>query len=145
MYAERVLPTVGLIQARLNSDTQIRISNTKLKLVLHELSFCFRKTEDNRRVVCEKPEAIAARAHYLRAVRKYRELDFQIVYIDETWINQDHCRSLAWYPKWSVVDSIIKDKKLEKLNYQISHLVKGNGSSFYMQVVTDKDFFLDVH
>jgi hypothetical protein len=51
--------------------------------------------------VIERHKSIIARARFLRDIRRYRSLGYHIVYVDETWVNQNHCRSLAWYPKLS--------------------------------------------
>ncbi len=116
MYGERVLPTIPLIQARL-AHTNIKISNSTLRLVLHEIGYVFRKTEDNRKIVAERPEGVAARARFLCEIRKYRAAGFQVVYVDETWVNQYACRNLAWYPKLSSLLALLKrnDVGFEKL------------------------------
>ena len=33
-----------------------------------------------------------------------------VVYLDETWVNQYACRSLAWYPKLSLIYEFMKEK-----------------------------------
>ena len=39
---------------------------------------------------------MAARAGYLRKIRKYREQGYDCVYTDETWINTDHHHKYEW-------------------------------------------------
>ena len=112
LYGERVLPTVPVIQARLKANTDIMISNDKLRLILHELNYVFRKTQDNRRIAVERPEATVARARFLREIKKYREQGYQIVYVDETWVNQYHCRSLAWYPSFKELEELMKSPEV---------------------------------
>ena len=72
--------------------------------MLHTIGYVFRKTEDNRKIVTERPEGLAARARFLRDIKRYRDDGCQIVYLDETWVNQNHCRSRAWFPS----DNLLK-------------------------------------
>ena len=44
----------------------------------------------------ERQDVIDARAHYLRMMKKYREQGCNIVWLDETWINQGHVRNYEW-------------------------------------------------
>ena len=76
MYGSKILPTVPLIQARLRETTDINVSNEHLRLVLHKLNYCFRKTQDNRRIAVERSEAVGAQARFLREVRLYRSLEY---------------------------------------------------------------------
>ena len=108
MYAIKQLPTIPLIQAKLRETTDIHISNNRLRLALHKLKYCFRRTPDNRRIAVERPEAVAARALFLREVRNYRNLEYQIVYLDETWVSQHHCKSLAWYPTRQELEQVMQ-------------------------------------
>ena len=62
MYAERVLPTIKLIQNRLRAETDIDVADSTLCRILHRMHYGYRKTHDNRLVACEKPEAVQARA-----------------------------------------------------------------------------------
>ena len=68
LYSQKRLPTIRIIQDEIKE--QVTISNTKLKSVLKQLGFCWRRTEDNRRVAIERPESVAARAGFLREIRK---------------------------------------------------------------------------
>ena len=69
-YAEKKLPTVPSMQAKLLESTDIRVSNETLRVTLHRLNYCFRKTTDNRRIIIERPEARAARARYVLKNKK---------------------------------------------------------------------------
>ena len=111
LYSQKRLPTIRIIQDEIKE--QVTISNTKLKSVLKQLGFCWRRTEDNRRVAIERPESVAARAGFLREIRKFRQLGYQIVYTDETWVNQNHHQSYAWYPKLNLLDELFSHDHLE--------------------------------
>jgi hypothetical protein len=35
---------------------------------------------------------------YLRKIKSFREAGYDIVYMDETWVNQNHCTDYMWLP-----------------------------------------------
>jgi hypothetical protein len=38
-------------------------------------------------------------SNYLRKIKSFREAGYDIVYLDETWVNQYHCRDyICWLP-----------------------------------------------
>ena len=47
----------------------------------------------------ENPQIISDRCYFLRTIREYRRAGFQIVYSDETWVNQNHKPEFGWFPK----------------------------------------------
>ena len=51
---------------------------------------------DVKYIVCELPHLTAARSKYLRLVREKREEGYDIVYLDETWINANHTKEYEW-------------------------------------------------
>ena len=34
------------------------------------------------------------------------------MYVDETWVNQNHCRSLAWYPSYEELERLLRQKEV---------------------------------
>ena len=38
------------------------------------------------------------RCNYLRKINSFREAGYDIVYMDETWVNQNHCTDYMWLP-----------------------------------------------
>ena len=38
------------------------------------------------------------RCNYRRKIKKLREAGYDIVYMDETWVNQHHCAYYMWLP-----------------------------------------------
>ena len=115
-YAEKVLRTATMIMDKIS--TEIDISMFVLYSTLKELGFCWRRTGDDRRVAIERAETVAARCQYLRNIDRARRAGQAIIYLDETWVNQNHCRGFAWLPslKDLGIDADIKlVKKLPKI------------------------------
>ncbi|CAC5422960.1 unnamed protein product [Mytilus coruscus] len=61
-----------------------------------------------RRHVVERDEVVALRHQYLRQVRKYRQQERHIVYLDETWLNSNHVVKGDWLDKSSTSMSVIE-------------------------------------
>ena len=56
------------------------------------------KIGDNRRVLYDQVSIINYRCNYLRKIKSFREAGYDIVYLDETWVNQNHCTDYMWLP-----------------------------------------------
>ena len=56
------------------------------------------KKGDNRRVLYDQVSVINDRCNYLRKIKSFREVGYDIVYMDETWVNQNHCTDYMWLP-----------------------------------------------
>lgn len=90
MYNRKIAPTVSKIQKEIE-DT-IKISKSTLTLTLLDLGYKYKKSRDNRRLLYDQRSVINDRCNYmyLRKIRKFRENGYEIVYLDETWVNQNH-------------------------------------------------------
>jgi hypothetical protein len=86
MYNRKIAPTVSKIKKEIE-DT-IKISKSTLTLTLLDLGYKYKKCCDNRRLLYDQRSVINDRCNYLRKIRKFREVGYEIVYLDETWVNQ---------------------------------------------------------
>ena len=70
---------------------------SRLHKLLKKMGFCF-KFRGKERLIYERSDIIAWRERYLRAIKKFRENnpDKDIVYTDETWLNQGHRTKKEW-------------------------------------------------
>ncbi|CAC5417917.1 unnamed protein product [Mytilus coruscus] len=71
-------------------EKDINASLSTVVRTVKSLGFRFSKKGSGRRHVVERDEIVALRHHYLRQVRKYRQQERHIVYLDETWLNSNH-------------------------------------------------------
>jgi hypothetical protein len=55
------------------------------------------------------PAIINDRCNYLRKIKSFREAGYDIVYMDETWVNQTHCTDYMWLPNDGLHLSLIID------------------------------------
>ena len=86
MYNKKIAPTVSKIKKEIE-DT-IKTSKSTLTLTLLDLGYKYKKSGDNRKLLYDQRSVINDRCNYLRTIRKFREDGYEIVYLDETWVNQ---------------------------------------------------------
>ncbi|CAG2214270.1 unnamed protein product [Mytilus edulis] len=78
------------------------------KLELRSRVLRFSKKGSGRRHVVERDDVVALRHHYLRQIRKYRQQERHIVYLDETWLNSNHVVKGDWLDEPSTSMSVFE-------------------------------------
>ena len=121
MYGQKIAPTVSKIQTQVQ-DT-IRVSKTTLAITLLDMGYTYRKRGDNRPIFNNTISITNDRINYLRKIKQYRDAGFQIVYLDETWVNKNHC------------SDYICGCQLMTPARRTYLVVKANGSLYYMLVL----------
>ena len=79
------------ILKELKEKTDFPYGRSHLHKLLKKMGFSF-KFRGKERLIYERSDITAWRERYLRAIKKFRENnpDKDIVYTDETWLNQGH-------------------------------------------------------
>ena len=97
MYQRGEHVTLDTLLTRVVENVQVNLSRSSLRKVLLRNGYRFRKV-DRRRILMEKPAVVAARARFLRAMKRVRseESHRPIIYLDETWFNQHDYQEKAW-------------------------------------------------
>ena len=96
-YADRTLPTLTMLVDALQTEVDgFNLGRSTVWKILKEIGFRYRASEENRKFVYERTDIVAQRHKYLRMIRKYRALGYDVVYVDETWLNQNHTKSHRW-------------------------------------------------
>lgn len=91
--------TLNILHAELKDDLpSFPYSRVTLWRILKQEGFKFKK-RGNRLYILERPEIVHWRSKYIRAILAMRAAGKQIVYTDETWVNQGYTTSHAWYDK----------------------------------------------
>jgi transposase len=104
MFDEKETVTLRKLKIWLKTNNGIDVSKSTLWRTVRSCGFTFRKYSGGRNIICEKPHLVAMRSKYLREVREIREECYDIVYLDETWINAHHTNE----KEWQAVDGSIK-------------------------------------
>ena len=90
-------PTLDKILKELKEKMDFEYGRSCLHKLLKKMGFSF-KFRGKERLIYERSDIIAWRERYLRAIKKFREnnTDKDIVYTDETWLNQGHRTKKEW-------------------------------------------------
>ena len=96
MFSANKLVTLRKLKKWLQEHNDIHISKTALWKIVRSVGFTFRKSTSGRNVLCEKPDLVSARSRYLREVRERRQEGYDIVYLDESWVNAHHTNQKEW-------------------------------------------------
>ena len=73
----------------------------------------------------ERKEICDSRSHYLRTVKDFRRRGYRIVYLDETWINKNHCLTKSWLPSCDINNII---NIVENKNMKLPNIRSGKGT-----------------
>jgi len=69
-----------------------------MKRLLKELKCSYKKCNDERKFRMERNDIVALRCKFLRTICTLRKNNDRspVVYLDETWVNQNHSRTRIW-------------------------------------------------
>ena len=97
------------------AQKSIDINVQRLSYELKKLGFAWKKVGENRKKFVCRGDVTDARATYLRTVKAFRNNGYQIVYLDETFVNKNHCSSHAWLPDVDCNDilTLVKNRDIE--------------------------------
>lgn len=94
-YARHEIPTVETIYREMQNTLSYPGSKTTLRRVLKKIGFTYARV-DGRKCLMERDDVTHARIVFLNEMRKIKNEDKNIVYLDETWINQNYTVSKCW-------------------------------------------------
>ncbi|XP_050294327.1 uncharacterized protein LOC126734670 [Anthonomus grandis grandis] len=92
----KMVPTVNKLLIKLREIMNFPYSRETLRKLLKANGFYFRKCQNKRKILVERPAILHWRYKYIRAIRKYREEGRNIVYLDETWVDNDLTFGKCW-------------------------------------------------
>lgn len=89
-------PTVKKISAALDKDPTLpKLSRGVLLRTMNQMQFRYLK-RNRRSILIERDEIVLWRRNYLRQIKKFREEGRNVLYLDETWLNEGHTESKVW-------------------------------------------------
>ena len=111
-YLRNESPTTAKILEELKREMDFPYKKSHLHSLLMKLGFKF-KRRGMERIIYERDDLLSWREKYLREIAKVRETEPQreIVYMDETWLNEGHRLQKEW------VDLVTLNKANRKLLY----------------------------
>jgi hypothetical protein len=116
-YDRRDYPTSQLIFNSIREKINYSGSLTSIQRLLKNLKFSYKKCSDGRKFLIERNDIVSLRCKFLRkmCIMHGNKDSRPIVYLDETWVNQNHSRSVACQHKTSTMSPKIPTGKSERL------------------------------
>ncbi|XP_060882122.1 uncharacterized protein LOC132953799 [Metopolophium dirhodum] len=97
-YDKGEYPTAQLILNSVKKKNDYPGSLRSMQRLLKNLKFSYKKCSDGRKFLMERNDIVSLRCTFLRKMYTLRVNNDTrpIVYLDETWVNQNHSRTIAW-------------------------------------------------
>lgn len=93
---QKKVPTVPKLLVAIKEKINFPWSAQTLRRLLHSMGFKWKKCQKYRKILIERPDIVNWRARYLRAVRQYRRDNTNIIYIDESWVDNNLTFGKCW-------------------------------------------------
>jgi transposase len=92
----RQLPTLKNLHHVLKEEIAYPGSIWLLRQTVKKLGFSWRRTENNRKVLIEKPTVVAQRMSFYDRKKDLEKRGFTLVYVDETWVDTSYTTKKCW-------------------------------------------------
>lgn len=115
MFDLKETVTLRKLKIWLRKNNGIDVSKSTLWRAVRGAGFTFRKYAGGRNIICEKPHLVVMRSKYLREVREMRRENYDIVYLDETWINAHHTCEKEWQSSDGTIKRFVPSGKGQRL------------------------------
>ena len=90
------MPSVRKLLATLKERINFPYGKTKLRQLLHDMGFKWKRSCSKRKVLVERNDIIDWRCSYLMKMKRYREEQQQIFFLDETWADSNITFRKCW-------------------------------------------------
>ena len=98
--------TLRKLRSKLSRDHDISVCKRTLWKYVRSLGFTFKKLKGGKNILCESSQITSLRAKYLRKLKEYRQNNYEIFFLDESYINANH----VFEKEWQSADGKIKRK-----------------------------------
>jgi transposase len=98
----KIVPTIRKLIPVLREKINFTHQRETLRKILHEIGFRFKKSQNKRKQIMERSDIILSRTQFLRNIKRYREENRPIVYLDETWIDSNLTFGKCWQTNGTV-------------------------------------------
>lgn len=142
-YERREIPTLHKIREELKDKMGFSGCIESLRKVLQRMGFQFAKI-DGRKFLMERNDVVAARKRFLREIRQLKKSTRNVVYLDETWVNQNYTVGRCWIDSDSKQANGIKQPTGKGSRLIILHAGSRNGfvdnAELVFQAKNDGDY-----
>lgn len=104
---KKIVPSCRKLLPVLNEKINFTGSVWSLRRELKIMGFRWKKCGSKRKILIERPDIVNWRFNYLKEIKKHRENNKKIFYLDETWIDSNLTFQRCWQSP--EVDGVLAD------------------------------------
>ena len=97
-FSKNEYVSIRKLRVTLEKNHSLKVSKYKLWKTLHELGFKYAKINGNKKALVERKDLVNKRIFFLRTIKQKRNEGYNIVYLNETWVDTHHTASHQWTP-----------------------------------------------
>ena len=94
-FVRKEYPTISKVLTEVHDKGIFMGGRTSLRKIIRQLGFKHKQIND-RKCVVEQLRVVMQRHSYLRAVKQHRNDGWNLIYLDETWLNAHHHLKKCW-------------------------------------------------
>lgn len=95
-YLRNEIPTARKVLCEVNNDEDLpNFTLRTFQRLLKNMGFEYRRRQRNSALI-DREDLIIWRRKYLRAIRQLRKGGIPVYFLDETWVNAGHTKTLVW-------------------------------------------------
>ena len=95
-YTRKIIPTCPKLLTAIHEQLDFPWKLWTLQRLLHKMGYKWKKSTNIRKILVEKPNIVAWCDKYLTAIDSYRNQGRNIIYLDETWVDNTLSFSKCW-------------------------------------------------
>jgi hypothetical protein len=93
---EKIYPTCKKLLPAVREKINFPWGVRSLNRIIKRMGFRWRKCQNRRKILIERPHIVDWRYSYLRMIRQYRNESRSIIYIDESWVDANLTFRKCW-------------------------------------------------
>ena len=95
-YVRKEIPTIINVTEEFKKKNEYTGCKESLRKVMHKIGFRYGRV-DGRKFLLERDDIVTARTKFLRKMKQLRNENVEnIIYLDETWVNQNYTVHKSW-------------------------------------------------
>ena len=94
-YERKEIPTLDKVILEMKENIGYNGCKESLRKVIHNIGFRFAKV-NGRKFLMERDDVLSLRTHFLRQMNDVKKKKLPIIYLDETWVNQNYTVGKCW-------------------------------------------------
>ncbi|XP_064100794.1 uncharacterized protein LOC135211413 [Macrobrachium nipponense] len=94
-YERKEIPTINKVLSEMRERTGFKGGRESLRKIVKEIGFQYAKL-DGRKFLMERYDVQCLRTRFLEKMQNVRENGRNVIYLDETWVNQNYTVGKCW-------------------------------------------------